>query len=55
MWHAVGLVEPGNIRRTWDTGNPGAISLLAFGGYGYGWVDMPSGCAVSGYSGYSWL
>ena len=36
--HAVGTVEPRNIRRAWDTGNPGAISLLAFGGCGYGWV-----------------
>jgi hypothetical protein len=53
MWHAVGLVEPGNLRRPKHTGNSRTISLLAFGGYGYGWVDMPSGFAVSGYSGYS--
>ena len=53
MWHAVGVVESRNIRRPKDPGNSWSISLLAFGGYSYRRVDMPSGYAVSGYSGYS--
>jgi hypothetical protein len=55
MWHAVGIVEPRNLGRPKHTGNSRAIFLLAFGSYNYGWLDMSSRCAVSRYSGYSWL
>src|SRR5205823_15038755 len=55
MCYAVGAVESRNLGRPKHSGNSRAISLLAFGGYGYGWIDMPSGSAVSGYADYSWL
>src|SRR5438477_6454779 len=55
MWHALGLVEPRNLGRPKHTGNARPFSLLAFGGYGYGWLDMSPCCAVSGHLGYSCL
>ena len=45
--HALGMVEPRNIRRARHTGKPSAISLLAFDYYSYGRLDMSPGWAVA--------
>src|SRR5207237_6034359 len=49
MWHAVGLVQPRNLRRPKHNGNSQAISLLAFSGHSYGWLDMSPDWAISRY------
>ena len=49
------VVEPRDIRRARDTGNPVPISLLAFGGRGYSRCAMPFSCALCGYTDHSWL
>jgi len=47
MWHAMGVVKPGNFGRPKHTGNAQAIFLLAFSNLCYGWLDMSPGCAIS--------
>jgi hypothetical protein len=49
MWHAVGLVEPGDLGRPKHNGSSPAILLLAFGRRSYGWLDMSLGWAISRY------
>src|SRR5205823_14515549 len=41
MWHAVGLVEPRNLRRPKHNGNSRPVSFLSFGRHGYDRRAMP--------------